>query len=302
MREAAVDAIGRHPELEDTARAVLAEALGAPEPGLVATAAGLIASHPEYARAPAPSGGGRASGQGVVDPRVGGALRSAVARPWGADLVETRAALLDAVMAAGLDEDRGYVEDACDDANATLRARAEKALAAAGARCPGRVGRAGSGAARERRAGAPAPELGHAIARPTRVVFETEVGALAVTFDPALAPIAATRFVALARSGFYTQVVVHRVVPGFVVQFGDRGGDGYGGAGGSLRCETSPVPFGPLDVGVALAGRDTGSSQLFVTLARHPNLDGRYAWVGHADGDWNAVAEGDTVQRVRVEE
>ena len=64
---------------------------------------------------------------------------------------------------------------------------------------------------------------------------------------------------------------------------------------------TSPVPFAPLDVGVALSGRDTGSSQIFVVLARHPPLDGQYAWVGRADGDWNAVAEGDIVHAVHVE-
>jgi cyclophilin family peptidyl-prolyl cis-trans isomerase len=52
---------------------------------------------------------------------------------------------------------------------------------------------------------------------------------------------------------------------------------------------------------VALAGRDTGSSQLFVTLARYPHLDGEYAWVGHAEGPWDAVVEGDSITAVRVE-
>ena len=134
------------------------------------------------------------------------------------------------------------------------------------------------------------------------MAFDTDAGPLAIRFDPTFAPIAATRFVALARSGFYTGVAVHRVVPGFVVQFGDREGDGYGGSGRSLRCETSPVPFGELDVGVALAGRDTGSSQVFVVLARSPHLDGDYAWVGRAEGDWYGVAEGDVIRAVRVEE
>jgi cyclophilin family peptidyl-prolyl cis-trans isomerase len=62
------------------------------------------------------------------------------------------------------------------------------------------------------------------------------------------------------------------------------------------------VAFGPLDVGVALAGRDTGSSQIFVTLARYPKLDGDYARVGLAEGDWGAVAEGDVVNGVTVDE
>jgi cyclophilin family peptidyl-prolyl cis-trans isomerase len=148
----------------------------------------------------------------------------------------------------------------------------------------------------------PAPEVGHSLSHPTRVVLTTDAGDLSITFEPGLAPIAATRFVALAKARFYDGVVVHRVVPGFVVQFGDPDGDGYGGAGTLLRCETSPVPFGPLDVGVALSGRDTGSSQIFVTLARWPHLDGEYARVGRADGDWWRVAEGDVIRAVKVEE
>ena len=134
------------------------------------------------------------------------------------------------------------------------------------------------------------------------MVFVTDAGELTVRFEPELAPIAATRFVELARAGFYKGIVVHRVVPGFVVQFGDPGGDGYGGGGKLLRCETSPVPFGRLDVGIALAGRDTGSSQLFVTLARYPHLDGEYPRIGHAVGDWAAVAEGDVIRDARVDE
>ena len=176
-----------------------------------------------------------------------------------------------------------------------MRLRAAKALAAAGEK--------DAACLRPDAPGEPAPEVDHAIAHATRVIFETDAGStLAVAFDPTFAPVAATRVVALARSGFYTGVAVHRVVPAFVVQFGDRGGDGYGGSGDTLRCETSPLPFGALDVGVALAGRDTGSSQIFVTLSRHPHLDGEYAWIGRAEGDWDGVAEGDVIRAVHVEE
>jgi cyclophilin family peptidyl-prolyl cis-trans isomerase len=221
-------------------------------------------------------------------------MRAALAHPWSSDLVETRVALVDAALTLRLDEARAYATAACKDANATVRARAAKALAAAGdkdAACPPPA-----------KPGEPAEELAHPLAHATRVALDTDAGPLGIRFDPALAPVAATRFVALAKSGFYTGVVVHRVVPGFVVQLGDRGGDGYGGSGEALRCETSPVPFAALDVGVALAGRDTGSSQIYVTLARTPHLDGEYAWVGRADGDWDSVAEGDVIRAVRVEE
>ena len=123
-----------------------------------------------------------------------------------------------------------------------------------------------------------------------------------VVLEPELSPITAARITSLAKSGFYKGVVVHRVVPGFVVQLGDPDGDGYGGSDASLRCETSPTAFGPLDVGMALAGRDTGSSQIFITLSRTPHLDGEYTRVGHAEGDWANIAQGDVITDVRVSE
>ena len=303
VREDVIDSIARHPELSAVGRSVLSDGLVAAEPGVVAVAARVVAAHPERAyalaerekraaldpRAPPPT----SNPAQVLDPVVAAALRTALARPWAEDLVETRAALVDAALAVNLDEGRQRARDACRDPNATVRARAAKALAATGQ---------AEGCTEPEEAATPAPEIGRIIGKTTRVDLETDAGTLVISLDPSFAPIAVTRFVALARSGFYTGVSLHRVVPGFVVQFGDHDGDGYGGAGQLLRCETSPLAFGAMDVGVALAGRDTGSSQLFVALARNPHLDGQYAWVGRAGGDWNAVAEGDRVQAVHVEE
>ena len=96
--------------------------------------------------------------------------------------------------------------------------------------------------------------------------------------------------------------IIGPALGGFVAQFGDPDGDGYGGSGTSLRCETSPVPFRYGDVGMALAGRDTGSSQMFVTLSRTPHLEGEYTRVGRAEGDWSLVAAGDVIREVVVEE
>lgn len=303
VREAALEMIARHPELGADGRLAVAQGLSANEAGVVATSANVVKVHPERVfvlaarerraaldpRAPPPS----AQPMRELDSAVGTALRAALAHPWSDDEVETRVALLDAALAAGVDDSGAYANAACEADNATVRARAAKALAAAGnkdAVCPAPANKRD-----------PAPEVGHSLDKPTRIVFDTDARALAVRFDPVFAPVAVTRLVALARSGFFTGIVVHRVVPGFVAQFGDRGGDGFGGSGDLLRCETSPIPFAALDVGVALAGRDTGSSQIFVTLARTPHLDGEYAWVGRAEGDWNAVAEGDVVRAVRVE-
>jgi cyclophilin family peptidyl-prolyl cis-trans isomerase len=294
IREAALEGIAQHPELGDIARAALVDGLSAKKGGIVATAAAIVHAHPDRVMNPAAASAGRA-----LDPVIATALSEALARPWPQDLVETRAALLDAAAAVSLEGARAAALAACHDHNATMRERAAKALRelddpnarAAEPNCsppsdPGPL----------------APELGHTRAHDVRLRFSTDAGDLAIVFEPALSPIAVTRFVALAKAGFYDGIVVHRVVPGFVAQFGDPDGDGYGGAGTLLRCETSPIPFGPLDVGVALAGRDTGSSQLFVTLGRFPHLDGEFARVGRAEGDWWALAEGDAIRAVKVEE
>jgi cyclophilin family peptidyl-prolyl cis-trans isomerase len=305
IQEAALEAIGAHPELKETARVALADALASNKPGLVATAADQIHAHPErvYVLAQSeiraaldPNNHAEPSTSPAheLDAAIARALRAALAHPWTEDLIETRLALLDAAIAVGMKEGRDAANAACHDPNATMRQRAKKALATfpdADATCvppdppPD-----------------PAPEIGAPLALATVVRFSTDAGALAIRFDPTLAPIAVTRIVALAKSGFFKNIVVHRVVPGFVAQFGDPGGDGYGGSGKALRCETAPVPFDNLDVGIALAGRDTGSSQLFVTLARYPHLEGEYTRVGHAEGDWAAVAEGDVIEDVKVEE
>jgi cyclophilin family peptidyl-prolyl cis-trans isomerase len=98
-------------------------------------------------------------------------------------------------------------------------------------------------------------------------------------------------------------MAIHRVVPGSVVQLGDKVGDGYGGSGKPpLPTETAPLEFQRYFVGMALAGRDTGSSQIFVTLTQEPALYGDYPVLGWADSDWSMVAEGDVVERVEIKD
>jgi cyclophilin family peptidyl-prolyl cis-trans isomerase len=124
-----------------------------------------------------------------------------------------------------------------------------------------------------------------------------------MTLTADLAPLAVSRVVELARTGFFDGMAIHRVVPGRIVQLGDPVGDGYGGSGKPpLPCETSPVPFAPLSVGMALSGRDTGSSQMFVTLDSQPELDGAYPFIGFADLEWREVREGEVIRKVVVKQ
>ena len=306
IRELAVEAIGQHRELGDVAASVLAEALLSKKAGLVATAADVIDQHPERAmvlaasekraaldpRAPPPS----ADPATEVSRELSKALASALAEKWPDDRFETRIALIEAAAAVRHPQAKAVATAACTDANVVVRERAQKALRTLGENV--------SACDAPDRQATPASELGRTARVSAKIAFtsDADLGPLTFVLEPELSPITVTRLTALARAGFYKGIVVHRVAPGFVVQFGDPEGDGYGGSGTSLRCETSPVPFAPLDVGMALAGRDTGSSQVFVTLSRTPHLDGEYARVGRAEGAWGSLAQGDVILDAKVVE
>lgn len=306
IREMAVEAIGQHRELGDVAASILAEALSSKKAGLVATAADVIDQHPERAMVLAES-----EKRAALDPRapppstdpatelsreLSKALGAALAEKWPEDRFETRIAVIEAAAAVRHPQAKTIATAACSDPNVVVRERAQKALRTLGenvSACD----------APDRQATA-AAELGKTARATQKIAFtsDADVGPLTFVLEPELSPVTVTRIAALVRSGFYKGIVVHRVAPGFVVQFGDPEGDGYGGSGTSLRCETSPVPFAPLDVGMALAGRDTGSSQVFVTLSRTPHLDGEYARVGRAEGAWASLAQGDVITDAKVVE
>jgi cyclophilin family peptidyl-prolyl cis-trans isomerase len=296
VREAALELLAGHAEVEETPT-IVGRALGAKEPGVVATAAEFITAHPErVASRPAASAAQDARTvleRGTILPDIATRLTEALARRWAPDDVETLGSLVEAAGATRLEGVANQLETFCRHTNPTLREHAARALSLL--REP-RVTCAPPAEASEG-----AIELGHLVTGPVKLELVTDAGPLTMRLDPTHAPVTVTRVADLAREGFYNGIVVHRVVPGFVVQFGDPGADGFGGPGRApLRCETTPAPYGAFDVGVALAGRDTGSSQLFVTLARYPNLDQEYALIGKAEGNWNAVAEGDVIREVRV--
>lgn len=285
VRSSALELLTSHREIEG-ARELVAWGLAHEHAGTAAAAAQALATRPDIVVAsvrPARRGGGGA------DPLA--ALSAALERAWGPDDTETIAALASAAGAVRLEAAKPRLQELCKSPWPTLRAHAERALVSLGARdatC--------SPVPHERAAAeVDAPPRG------ARVVLDTDAGELVLELDASAAPTAVARLRDLATAGFYDGMAVHRVVPGFVAQFGDRAGDGTGGAGKEpLRCETSPAPFEAMSVGVALAGRDTGSSQFFVTLSRVPHLDGQYALLGRASGDWSALAEGDVIRKASV--
>jgi cyclophilin family peptidyl-prolyl cis-trans isomerase/HEAT repeat protein len=136
-----------------------------------------------------------------------------------------------------------------------------------------------------------------------RVFLYVKQGRIEIHLNVVEAPLMSATFLDLARSGFFDGLTFHRVVPGFVIQGGDPRGDGNGGPGFALRDEIGERPYGRGVVGMALSGKDTGGSQLFITLAPAPHLDGRYTvfgWVASGMEVADKVRPGDVIEKVEA--
>jgi peptidyl-prolyl cis-trans isomerase B (cyclophilin B) len=101
-------------------------------------------------------------------------------------------------------------------------------------------------------------------------------------FFPNEAPNTVANFEKLANEGFYDGLTFHRVIPGFVSQGGCPLGNGTGGSGTTIKCETVGNPHKHLagSLSMAHAGRDTGSSQFFIVHKPQPHLDGVHTVFG----------------------
>jgi cyclophilin family peptidyl-prolyl cis-trans isomerase/HEAT repeat protein len=124
---------------------------------------------------------------------------------------------------------------------------------------------------------------------PSGLRMVTTRGPVEISFEGAPAPINQANLSQLANEKFFHGLSFHRVVPGFVVQGGDPRGDGYGGPGHLVPCEWSNLRYERGTVGIALAGKDTGGSQIFIAQTPQPHLDARYTVVGHVTEGMDVV-------------
>ncbi len=131
-----------------------------------------------------------------------------------------------------------------------------------------------------------------------RVEVETPKGSFEIRMNVAEAPLNTWNFLGLVTTGYFDGLGIHRVVPGFVAQGGDPRRDGFGGPGYMVRCELGMTPYEIGTVGMALAGRDTGGSQFFVSYGRAPHLEGGYTVLGKVAEGMEVVSRllpGDTI-------
>ncbi|MCA9609265.1 MAG: peptidylprolyl isomerase [Myxococcales bacterium] len=222
--------------------------------------------------------------------RVREALRSArEATPD--DELETLVTWVGAVEAADARELHGLAEALARHANRGVRDRARALLRAWSMDVPDTHGAVPNPIERTR---IPDPTT-----RP-RVRLETTRGSVTIELRPDEAPVTVARILGLVEEGFYDGLAFHRIVPAFVAQGGDPRGDGYGGPGWAQRCEDNRLPYDRGTVGMALAGRDTGGSQLFITHGPQPHLEGRYTAFGQVVEGMDVVDALQAGDRIRT--
>ncbi|MBD0405151.1 peptidylprolyl isomerase [Flammeovirga sp. EKP202] len=107
-------------------------------------------------------------------------------------------------------------------------------------------------------------------------VLSTSKGDITVQLKVEEAPATVAMFVELVDQKFYDSLYFHRVIPNFVAQGGDPGGDGFGGLESTIPSEFSYLEYKVGSLGIASAGKDTESCQFFITEVPTHHLDGRY--------------------------
>ena len=121
------------------------------------------------------------------------------------------------------------------------------------------------------------------------------------------APGTVANFQKLSNDGFYNGLSFHRVIPNFVIQGGCPKGDGTGGPGYNIPCETQGGnqrhDRGVLSM--AHAGRNTGGSQFFVCHSRDntAHLDGNHTCFGRVSTGLDvldSILPGDKIIEITV--
>ena len=140
-------------------------------------------------------------------------------------------------------------------------------------------------------------------------IISTEKGDMKAELYEKETPGTVANFVKLAESRFYDSLTFHRVIPDFVIQGGCPIGNGAGGPGYTIKCETS-APRQYHDRGVlsmAHRGKDTGGSQFFICHNRQntQHLDGMHTCFGKVVEGLDVIDDirpGDLILSIRIVE
>jgi len=103
------------------------------------------------------------------------------------------------------------------------------------------------------------------ISKKYSALIATNLGAFTVRLFADESPLTVNNFVFLAKSGFYNEVIFHRIIKSFMIQGGDPTGTGCGGPGYQFKDELPPKhSYEPGIVAMANSGPNTNGSQFFI--------------------------------------
>ncbi|PON21205.1 peptidyl-prolyl cis-trans isomerase-like 2 [Trichoderma gamsii] len=126
--------------------------------------------------------------------------------------------------------------------------------------------------------------------------IETNLGNLTIELQTETAPKAVWNFIRLAQTGYYRGVAFHRNIPNFMIQGGDPTGTGKGGQ--SIWGKNFNDEFdGPLThnargiVSMANKGKNTNSSQFFITYKPTPHLDRKHTIFGRIESGLDILSK-----------
>ena len=124
-----------------------------------------------------------------------------------------------------------------------------------------------------------------------KVKIETSMGDIYADLFAEEVPNTVDNFVKLANKGFYDGIVLHRIIPDFMIQTGDPTGTGMGGPGYNFNDEFSPTlrHDRPGVLSMANSGPNTNGSQFFITGGATPWLDNRHSVFGQVTKGMDVV-------------
>jgi cyclophilin family peptidyl-prolyl cis-trans isomerase len=107
-----------------------------------------------------------------------------------------------------------------------------------------------------------------AVDLPEGATLHTSCGDIVIEFYKDLAPATVNSFAFLSAQGYFDGTVSHRIIAGFVVQFGDPTATGHGSPGYRIPDElpASDYQYTRGVVAMANGGPNTGGSQFFIAF------------------------------------
>lgn len=156
-----------------------------------------------------------------------------------------------------------------------------------------------------------AQKLTRKVENPIATIEIKDYGTIKVELYPSQAPNTVTNFIALANRGFYNELPFHRVIPGFMIQGGDKNKDGTGSptigdlkgtddttkyaikgemiannyTKNKIKMEKGVIAmarsdYSSISSSLAEEGYNSAGSQFFIMHEDNENLNGLYAGFG----------------------